>query len=322
MLADARYAWPVQDPLVEYATVPPTPLHPAVLTAREPMSRVAADLLAIPDGVLDDRWLWRGVETGDVELRYGYYAIHERLEAAITAIDVGRATGGGEPIGPAVPPLAAMAAARWGVHGVLLPLAAADWDADPGGGEWTVRRTVGHLLGGQRSYGWYNAWFLRQGVVGREVERPSDDRFPPEPTEDEEAAGTPAEVLARFDAVVDANAMATAGLPASAMGISARWSGVPVTIDFRLGRYGSHFREHTVQLDKTLAMIDRRPTEAERLVRLVLETYGRLEAALIGRSASELDRPLAGGRSAADELTAAVEEAAEIASEVRGVAGH
>jgi DinB superfamily len=321
MLRDARYAAGMHDPLIEFATVAPVPLHPAVLAARPYLARTVADLLAVPDDVLDAHWDWRHVETGDVELRYGFYRIHECLEAAITAIETGRSAGGGEPIGPAVPPLAALAAARWGLHGVLAPLADADWDADPGGGEWTIRRTLAHVIGSQRSYGWYNAWFLREGVVGRAVARPSEDRFPPEPTEDEDAAGTPAEVLARLDALVDANAVASAALSDSAMGVSARWSGVPVTIDFRLGRYGSHIREHTVQVDKTLAMLGRAPTEVERLVRLVLETYGRLEDALVGRSPAELDRRLPDGRCAAEHLTAAVDEVATTASTVRGDAG-
>jgi hypothetical protein len=311
----------MQDPLIEYATVPPVPVHPAVLAARGPIARIAEALLAVPDSVLDGHWEWRDVDTGDVELRYGFYRIHELLEAAITSIDVGRSGAGrSQPIGPAVPPLAAMAAARWELHGVLLPLHNEDWDADPGGGEWTIRRTVAHIIGSQRSYGWYNAWYLTKGVVGAEVERPSDDRFPPEPTDAEDGAGDPATVRARFDEIVDSNVAASAGLSPDAMGVSARWSGVPVTIDFRLGRYGSHIREHTVQVDKTLVLLGRPPTEVERLVRLVLATYGRLEAALIGRPADALDRPFADGGSPASILTTAVDEALATTAEVGAAA--
>ena len=86
------------------------------------------------------------------------------------------------------------------------------------------------------------------------------------------------------------------------MGVSARWAGLPVTIDFRLGRYGSHIREHTVQIDKTLAMLGRQPSEVERLVRLILATYGRLEGLLVGRRPDDLDRPLATGASAVERV--------------------
>ena len=212
------------DPLTDLATVPPIPLHPAVLAARQPLTGLMSDLLAVADASLDDPWRWRASDPEDVELRYGLYWIHERLEAAIGAIEVGRAGHGGS-IGPAVPPLAAMAAARWELRGALAPLGEETWDADPGGGEWTIRQTFGHIVNGQRSYGWYNAWYLKEGLVGIETVRPSEDAFPPEPTDEEEAAGSPSVAQARLDDVVDANIVAAAGLDAAAMGVSARWAG-------------------------------------------------------------------------------------------------
>jgi hypothetical protein len=310
----------MRDPLLEFATVPPILLHPVVITAREPLRRIVADLLAVPDSALERPSPWRPTDVVGIELRYGLYGIHERFEAAIGTIEVERSAGDGAPIGPAVPALAAMAAARWELHGALAPLGPADWDADPGGGEWTIRQTVGHIISGQRSYGWYNAWYLREGVVGVETVRPSEDRFPPEPSEEDEGAGAPAEVLARLDEVVDANAGATAGLDAAAMQVSARWNGLPVTIDVRLGRYESHIREHTVQIDKTFAMLDRRSTEVERLVRLILTTYGRLEARFVGRGTSDLERPFTNGISAVEILDAAIADGLASAARVRAQA--
>ena len=304
------------DPLIDLATVPPTPLHPAVLAARQPLARSVADLLTVADASLEDPWRWRATDPEDVELRYGLYRIHERLEEAIGTIEVGRADGG-ESIGPAVPPLAAMAAARWELRGALAPLGEDAWDADPGGGEWTIRQTFGHIVNGQRSYGWYNAWYLKEGVVGVETVRPSEDVLPPEPTDEEEAAGSPALAQARLDDVVDANIVAAAGLDAAAMGVSARWAGLPVTIDFRLGRYGSHIREHTVQVDKTLGMLGRQPSEVERLVRLILATYGRLEGLLIGRRPDDLERRFEKGASAVDALAAAMTDVESTAASVR-----
>jgi DinB superfamily len=304
------------DPLIDLATVPSIPLHPAVLAARQPLTRSVADLLTVADASLDDPWRWRATDLEDVELRYGLYRIHERLEEAIGTIEVGRA-GGGESIGPAVPPLAAMAAARWELRGALAPLGEDAWDAEPGSGEWTIRQTFGHIVNGQRSYGWYNAWYLKEGVVGVETVRPSEDVLPPEPTDEEEAAGSPALAQARLDDVVDANIVAAAGLGAPAMGVSARWAGLPVTIDFRLGRYGSHIREHTVQVDKTLAMLGRRPSEVERLVRLILASYGRLEGLLVGRRPDELERRFETGASAVDVLAAAMTDLESTAASVR-----
>ena len=93
--------------------------------------------------------------------------------------------------------------------------------------------------------------------------------------------------------------------------------GSPVSIGFRLGRYGSHIREHTVQVDKTLAILRREPTEAERLVRTILATYGRLEALVIGRPIADLDRPLGSGASPVEILGAALTDAEATATSVR-----
>ncbi len=317
MLADARYAWPMRDPLIDLAPATPVPLHPSLAVARRGLAAVVADLLAVPDEALDRPWRWRGTDPDDIELRYGIYRIHERFEEAVGAIAVGRAGGPGDPIGPAVPALAAATAARWELHGALAPLGVSTWDADPGDGEWTIRQTLGHIISGQRSYGWLNAWFLSQPRDLDEVAYPPDGALPPEPTEEDEARGDPEAVVERLDLVVDDNIAAFAGLDGSAMRAAARWSGLHVRIDFRLGRYGSHIREHTIQVDKTLAMLGRRPTETERLVRLILATYGRLEALVVGRSGAALNAPFADGSSAMSNVTAAVTDACEIAGRVR-----
>ena len=87
-----------------------------------------------------------------MELRYGFYRIGEAFELAMldaeavvrrAGIDRGRAA---DLIGPAT-------AARWDLHGLLTTLPDATWDADPGGGEWTIRLTLGHIISGQRAYG-------------------------------------------------------------------------------------------------------------------------------------------------------------------------
>ena len=318
----------MNDPLTDLATVPPIPMHGALPGARASVRRVAANLLTVPDEKLDLDWRWRATDDGDVELRYGFYAIHEYLERAAGAIAVGRAGAADEdvglvgdvPLGPAVPALGSMTAARWDLHGVLTALPDEVLDADPGGGQWTVRQTLGHMIGSQLSYGWFNAWFLSRPVPVGEAVYPEEGDLPPEPTEEELATGTLAEIRDRLDGIADACATAVADLPPDALDLGARWSGLPVSVGFRLGRYGSHIREHTVQVDKTLALLGREPSETERLVRLVLATFGRLEAQVIGRPAADLDRSLGGGPSAIVLLTEAVAEAEATAASVRRAA--
>jgi hypothetical protein len=296
------------------------PLHPAVVATRAPLAAVIADLLAIPDDELERRWRWLPSDIDELDVRYGLYRVHESLESAIAAIATGRGDSGpGASIGPAIPFLDAMAVARWELHGALAGLSAADWDADPGGGEWTVRQTLGHIISSQRSYGWFNAWFVREGFVEGLAIRPPAGTLPDEPTEEAEATGTEAEVRARLDEVVDANIAANAAFDGPAMRVGARWMGMHVPIDFRLGRYGSHIREHTIQVDKTLAMIGRQPTEVERVVRLILGSYGRLEAVFVGRTAEDLVRPFPDGSTALGQLESAVADSVATAASIRAV---
>ena len=280
-----------------------------------------ADLLAVADASLDDPWRWRATDPEDVELRYGFYGSTSasRRRSGRSRSD---GPGGGESIGPAVPPLAAMAAARWELRGALAPLGEDAWDADPGGGEWTIRQTFGHIVNGQRSYGWYNAWYLNDGVVGVETVRPSEDVLPPEPTEEEEAAGPPA---------------TRPGAPRRCGRREYRGGGGP--------RCANHGRERPVG---RAAGDDRLPAGALRLphprahrrrstrhsrcwaagrprssgcVRLILATYGRLEGLLVGRRPDDLERPLETGASPVEILAAAMTDVESTAASVRAASG-
>jgi hypothetical protein len=320
MLADGRYAWPVQDPLTELATVPAAPFHPAVLAARVRLADAVADLLTLTDASLDRMWQWRPGDPGKVELRFGVYQIGERLEEAIRAIELGRAGGPGATLGPAIPALSVATAARWEIHGLLVPLAADQWDADPGNQDWSVRQIVGHVVSTQRLYGWSNAWFLKRPTSAADASYPPAGVLPPEPTQEAEGAGDPETVRARFDDVLDTNICANAMLDASAMHVGARLAGLPVTIGFRLGRYGSHMREHTIQLDKTLATLGYQPTEVQRVVRLIHTIYGRLEALIIGRPPDVLAERFASAADATSILTVAMADIVETAGRVRAAA--
>jgi Flp pilus assembly CpaF family ATPase len=88
------------------------------------------------------------------------------------------------------------------------------------------------------------------------------------------------------------------------------WDGV-WSNRFRLGRFESHLRQHTIQAEKAVQATMGAPREVERLLRLLARATGDVEAAAIGADAGLLEpifAPLAtevGNR--ADELVAAIE---------------
>ncbi len=287
------------------------PLPTQLLAARREVLAAVRNLGTISDSSLTRPWPWKG--GSEEEIRYGFYRIGEAFELAAidaaaairsTGVDRGRAA---DLIGPAT-------AARWDLQGLLVGLADAAWDADPGGGEWTVRQALGHLIHTQRHYGVGTAWWQERAHRADDPDLPAavpDAVRDGLPGEAAEAAGTPVQIRDRLDHVLDRSTERLAGLPADRLALGARWSGFAVDVGFRLGRWSSHLREHTIQVEKTMVMLDSRPTEVHRLVRLVLAAWGRAEAVVYGS---------AGAGEAVGALATAAASARVTAIELAGVA--
>ena len=94
------------------------PLHPALIGARADAVAAARGLLGDPEAALTRPWTWIG---GSEESRYGAYRAAEALELA--EIEARTAASAGDPaervaarlVGPTT-------AARWDLHGLLMPL--------------------------------------------------------------------------------------------------------------------------------------------------------------------------------------------------------
>jgi hypothetical protein len=288
------------------------PLPPALAGARADVIASAQDLLAIPEAALTRPWVWIG--GSEEEVRYGAYRAAEALELAeIEARAAASAADSAERHAARL--IAPTTAARWDLCGLLVPLEERQLDSDPGGGEWSIRLVLGHIIAGQRGYAWGTAWWLEQGYDATDPDRPTSipdsvwDTLPDEATT--EAAGSVDALRTRLDGILDLSTERFAGLPDDRLALGARWSGFPVTIGFRLGRWASHIREHTIQIEKTLALIGHVPTEPARLVRNMLSAYGRAEAVVFGRQGVDdaADRVVRGAAEARQAVHAAREAA-------------
>jgi hypothetical protein len=289
------------------------PLPSALAGARADVVAAARDLLAIPEAALTRPWPWiGGVE--DEEVRYGAYRAAEALEQAeIEARAMASTADATERRVARI--FGATTAARWDLHGLLLPLDERQLDPDPGGGEWSIRLVMGHIISGERGYAWANAWVQEHGPDPDDptrqirVDESFWGAFPDEATT--EAAGTIDDLRARLDAITDLSAERLAGLPDDKLAIPTRWSGFPVSLGFRFGRSASHIREHSIQIEKTLALVGFAPAEPVRLVRHVLAAYGRAEAVVFGRQGVDaaVERVVQGAAEARQAIQAAREAA-------------
>ena len=307
----------MDEPYLPDIPVPPIALHAAVPAARARVVAAAHDLLAVPDAALERAWPWRDAEA---DLRYGFYHAFEVLEAATGAVRRALDEAGTRPA-PGARRAAAATAARWDLHGRLVTLGEAVLDAPPGGEEWTVRQTLAHVVHAQRAYGRFTAWWLLQRDAATPPDAVPEALFKAMPEEAVEGQGTLDEICARLDGLLDAGMAHLGGLDDEALAVPARWSGIRVDVGFRLGRWSSHIREHTIQVDKTLAMIGWSPREVDRLVGLVVGAYGRLEEQVFGLPAASLERAGDDGRTPAAIVEEATARLRAEAASVRAAAG-
>lgn len=257
----------------------PPRLPDHLLRARAALNAAAADYLAIPDAALLKVWLFRDIDPED-GVRYGIYRGAETIEAAAAELEA--ALAGAPARAPGALRAASATGARWALQGRLASLDDSILDRSPKDGEWTVREVMAHTIAGQRGYGWFTRWWLSQPLGEARPARVTDEAEAASqrelPSDEAEGEGSLADIRGRLDAVVDEWALRDADLDASALAAPATWSGVPVDIDFRIGRWASHIREHTIQLDKTLDWLGYSPTEPARIVRDLHAAWGRLEA--------------------------------------------
>jgi hypothetical protein len=304
--------------LAAHAPPPIATPAPAVAQARGALEGAGRDLATIPDAALDKTWRWRD---HDADVRYGLFRVLESVEGA--AAEVAAILGAtGAKRSAAALRVAPSTISRWALHGRLVGLDDASLDRIGKDGEWTVRQTLAHIVGGQRGYAAYNAWYWKRASDDRptDEERAALDAEAGLPEEIEEGVGTLAEIRARLDETYDEGAAYLGGIPDEGLRQRAWWSGMPVDLDFRLGRLASHTIEHTIQVDKTLGWLGWQPTEAQRIVGDIYTAWGRLEALILPIEPEALTRKDGSGRSVDSVLASLATQIVADAKTVRAAA--
>ena len=251
---------------------------PSVLAARAAVQEAGQAIATIPDGSFDKPWPWRG---GEADVRFGAFHGIETIEAATGDVAGVLGAAGAPRRGAAARRIAVATVPRWQLHGRLAALNEGALDVVAKDGEWTIRETLAHIIGSQRGYATFTAWYWHRNrdVPPTEEELEGLVAEAALPEESAEGEGRLDDLRARLDATTDLTA-ALATIPDEDMGRWARYSGIPVDVGFRLGRPSSHVMEHAIQIDKTLAWMNHEQTEAQRIARDLFDAYGRLEALL------------------------------------------
>ncbi|MEP6693445.1 MAG: DinB family protein, partial [Chloroflexota bacterium] len=150
-------------------------------------------------------------------------------------------------------------------------------DRAPAVGEWSLRETLVHAIGVERSYR-ANTQHALVRSDDDTLTLPADRRPKPDPAD---TSGGVLDILAAFATRRAETDAALAGLDSDQMVRPSQWGPyeVPHRIDvrFRLHRFASHIVEHTVQCEKAIASLGVTLNDPRAVVRAIGATRGAHE---------------------------------------------
>jgi uncharacterized damage-inducible protein DinB len=232
---------------------------------------------------LKTRWRWRGVDPPALA-GYAFYNALEEEQMAVAALphDADEAS--------RILTLAQIAFGR--LRGLLAAVDDDLLDRAPAEGEWSLRETLAHAIGVERSYRANTQHALVRGDE-EPLTLPADRRPQPDPAD---TSGGALDIVAAFAARRAETDAALAGLDAQQLVRPSQWGPyeVPHRIDvrFRLHRFASHIVEHTVQCEKTVASLGIAVNDPRAVVRAIGATRGAHERRSPRASLDALDAAL------------------------------
>jgi hypothetical protein len=251
-------------------------------------------LRGIDDRSLEAFWAWEAYDEEGV--RFGILRTTEEVADAAIEIAARRAAGAG-------PSRAERILGRylvaWRELWSVADRADAALDTPPQEGEWPLRTILDHLVEADLGF----LVTIRNGLDHLRAGTPprlpgSDEQWLALAEVDEPAwraafDGSLDDIRAFHRASRDRIVERFAGLTDDELAATSPfWDGERPN-RFRLGRFESHLRQHTIQTEKAVQAINGAPREVERLLRILARATGDLEAAAIG-SDDGLVEPIVG----------------------------
>ncbi len=192
--------------------------------------------------------------------------------------------------------------------GALIGLSEEQFDQAPADGEWSVRKTLGHVIATDQRYAIAVKFALereRSGVGG--PLRPPNSALPAIDGE-ALAGGTLADVIGRLADVREAVARELTTVPDELLAAPTNWVQWDLDVRFRIHRFAAHDREHTIQVVRSLRAIGFAQSEAQMLLADAAASRGALEATVAAAPSRLFDSGSNPGQRIADLVNASVNE--------------
>lgn len=234
-------------------------------------------LLALTDDQLEgDFWWHRRDQQDDFSRRHGLYMLSELVLAEADRLTPMESEG------------TALAGhvveAAWDLRVRLLAVDAATVASQPKAEEWTIAQAMDHMLGSQEFWNILFDLWLEQARRGDQLAfRHRGEDIKARSSGGDQLIIEPEALIAELTELVDHachNVVEVEGLGLlHEPEVGFNRGPNPVPLAYYPRRWAAHLREHTVQVDKSLAWLGREPNEQQRIARVTAGAIGELEAA-------------------------------------------
>lgn len=247
----------------------------------------ARDHQAMPDADLEIPWVWQDYDEG---VRFAFFRILEELHTLAARLESLRLRQG-NPTSTAQKIMAQHHLAFRDLEAILLGVDDALAEMATREDEWPIKETLRHIVQAEIGFLLINRYTIERERSSEELpmEMPEGDFYQAigkEPARQEVKSGTYSSLLSAFRDLESRVAETFATVTDSELPLPAvYWENEPYPLEFRLHRFESHLRQHSIQIEKTLAALERPVTETRRLLRMIYNALGEVEGVLIGAHA-------------------------------------
>ena len=254
------------------------------LSLNDAVISFAKETCHFTDQNLELPWTWGSYDEEGV--RFAFFRTYEELRQLAVELRADRhATG--RPITQAQVILGGYQAAFQDLQALLVNISDQTAEIAPGE-EWSQKRTLAHIIDAEQGF----VYVIHQALARIRGEQSSDIDlseeawyafWPFDPTSQVDGGHSMSALLSYYETlnarVLDEYYQVTD----TELEVPSRyWEDTAMSIRFRLHRFDSHLRQHTIQIEKIQAVLEIRVSETRRLLRLIYNALAEVQSAVLG----------------------------------------
>jgi hypothetical protein len=256
------------------------------------IEKFAGATYAYSEDDLNRPWDWQEYQEG---VRFAFFRTYEQLSALAARLEAGRAASA-RPFTAAQRLMGQYHAAYRDLQAVLLGVTDFMAGQPPKGDEWPVRQVLSHIVQSERGFFTATSLGLDHHRAGNaepiEINEEVWNSFwAGSPFGELSERGSLSEILAYYATLHPRVLRTFTNVSVDELRVPIKyWENVSMPLEFRLLRFSSHLRQHTIQIEKILVRLRRGPTEARRLLRMIYAALAAVENVNIGDERYGMER--------------------------------